>query len=176
MSRLNRKEILEGIGVFSIVASLVFVGLQVNQSQREGEGSELIAYVELIGEMRVKIIDNAGVWHKACSGAELLPAEKIIASQIYKSYAEFAFTAGIISDVGVAQDFPEFLINRYAANYHRYPGFAALMNSHGAWVKDGERGHDDPRLVSFYNKIMQRVAELRVIEPNPDYDLMWCGI
>ena len=176
MRRLSRKEVLEGIGVFSIVASLIFVGLQVNQSQRVGEGAEFTAYLEMAGAKRSIFIDNADVWHKACSGARLTPGEKIKAAQLYKHYVEFVFVTAAASRVGIAQDWPEFLINRFAANLHRYPGFAKLATEHGLWVTEGERGLDDQITRQTYESIQARLAELRVIEPEPDYDVMWCGI
>lgn len=176
MSRLSRKEILEGIGVFSIVASLIFVGVQVNQGQRAGEGAELIAYLEMAGNLRSLTAENAEVWHKACAGDFLAPDEKIVAAQVFKHYIEFMFITAAASRVGVMRDWPEFLVNRFAANLHRYPGFAALAEQHSIFGREGERGLDDPVTRATFEAIMLRVAELQKIEPEPDYDLMWCGL
>lgn len=176
MSRLSRKEVLEGIGVFSIVASLIFVGLQVNQSQRVGEGAEYIGYMEVLGEMRLKLIDNADIWYKACTSAAMTPEEKIVAAQLFKSYAEFVFVTAATSKVGIAQDWPEFLINRFAANVHRYPGFAKMMADSWVWNKEGERSIEVPITRMTLDSIQARLAELREIDPDPDYDIMWCGV
>lgn len=176
MSRLSRKEILEGIGVFSIVASLIFVGVQVNQGQREGESAEVIAYLEMAGNLRSLLVENAEVWHKACAGEVLAPAEKTVAAQLYKHYVEFMFMTAAASRVGVMRDWPEFLVNRFAANLHRYPGFAALAEQHEVFAREGEKGLEDPASRATFEAIMLRVAELEEIEPEPDYDLMWCGL
>jgi hypothetical protein len=176
MSRLNRREVLEGIGVFYIVASLIFVGLQVSQSQRVGEGQELVGYLELVGNMRTVLIDNADVWHKACAGEELSAGDSTRAAQLYKTYIELSYLASVASRVGVSQDGDDFLVNRVAANLHRYPGFAKLASEQGQWTEEGERAMDDPNIWAFREAIVVRLAELKKIEPNPDYDVMWCGM
>jgi len=176
MSRLNRKEILEGIGVFSIVASLLFVGLQVNQSQRAGMSTEYISYMELLENLRFGIAEHGEVWSKACLGEELTAGEKVVAGQLFKTYVEFVSVTALTSEVGVARDWPEFLINRYAANVNRYPGFAQLVAEHRVWTAEGEKALEDPRILATSERILSRVAELREIEPHPDYDVMWCGM
>lgn len=176
MSRLNRREILEGIGVFSIVASLVFVGLQVNQSQRAGQGQELVSYLELAGNMRSVLIDNAEVWQKACAGESLNAADRTRAAQLFKTYIEFSYLASITSRVGIMQGSDEFLANRVAANLHRYPGFAKLAAEQTQWTAEGERAVDDPNVRKFHDAIVARIEVLRKIEPNADYDVMWCGM
>ena len=35
---------------------------------------------------------------------------------------------------------------------------------------------DDPNVRSFREAIVVRLAELQEIEPDPDYDVMWCGM
>jgi len=176
MSGLNRREILEGIGVFSIVASLIFVGLQVNQSQRAGEGQELVSYLELAGNMRSVLIDNAEVWQKACAGESLNSVDRTRAAQLFKTYIEFSYLASVTSRVGIIGDGDAFLVNRVAANLHRYPGFAKLAAEQGQWTNEGERAMDDPNVRSFREAIVVRLAELQEIEPDPDYDVMWCGM
>jgi len=176
MSGLSRKEMLEGIGVFSIVASLIFVGLQVRQSQRVGEGQELVGYMELAENLRTVLIDNADVWRKACAGEELDAVESTRAAQLFKMYIEFSYIASIASHVGIVQDGDAFLANRVAANIHRYPGFARLEAEQRDWGREGERAGEEPKVRAFYQAVLARLAELQEIEPNPDYDLKWCGM
>ena len=53
VNRANWKEIAEFVGIIAIVASLIFVGLQLNQEQEIAE-----IWQELLGIQRIGIYDN----------------------------------------------------------------------------------------------------------------------
>ena len=103
----------------------------MNQSQRAGEGQELVSYLELAGNMRSVLIDNAEVWQKACAGESLNSVDRTRAAQLFKTYIEFSYLASVTSRVGIIGDGDAFLVNRVAANLHRYPGFAKLAAEQG---------------------------------------------
>ena len=65
---------------------------------------------------------------------------------------------------------------RLAANLHRYPGFAKMMDRNNIWSTQGEAVHIDEKSMIFSNEVTARLAELQELEPNPNYDLMWCGV
>jgi hypothetical protein len=69
----------------------------------------------------------------------------------------------------------QFYVDSYAANFHRYPGFKQIALSWSDWGKLGARF--DAELVEEYvASIVQRLAELKQLEPNPTADAMWCGV
>lgn len=177
MSGMSRREILEAIGVLSIVASLIFVGVQIQQSQRLGQGAEAVGYIEQMLTLRELQLEHAGTWRKACVGDELTPEEASVAAILYKTYAEITFTTAIAAEIGITQGDVRFLVNRFAANIHRYPGFRRLSQQQNEWAMDGEElREDNPQVAAFAEAIQRRLAELQEIEPNPDHDIMWCGI
>ena len=73
---------LQLVGMAAVVASLIFVGLPIKQS-------DAIAMVELLDNAAIRNIElsslrasHADVWHKACLGDDLTPSEKAIAANI----------------------------------------------------------------------------------------------
>ena len=171
------KDYAELIGIASIVASLVFVGIEVRQSSSAGQVDQVIGYGEMMLSVRSLLAEHADVWHKACAGDELTPAESTLAGQLFRAYTEFMWVQGITSVVGDGDlEIRQSLAGRFAANVNRYPGFAALFRSNGDWGRLGEPGRTNlAAAAEFMDLVMARIAELREIEPSPSYDVTWCG-
>ena len=62
---------LQIIGMAGIMASLIFVGIQVQQTERAGKGQEVAAFMENVLALRALQTENAAVWRKVCAGKEL---------------------------------------------------------------------------------------------------------
>lgn len=78
MRRWDLQTVIGIIGIFGVVAGLVFVGVQIRQAND-------IAYAELTTWMEESrlishqaIIDNAEVWRKGCAGDALSADDQII--------------------------------------------------------------------------------------------------
>ena len=169
------KDYAELIGIASIVASLVFVGIEVRQSSSALQVDQITGYGEMAISVRSLLAEHADVWHKACAGDELTTAESTLAGQLFRACTEFMWVQGISSGVGDLE-FTRSLAGRFAANVHRYPGFAALFRSNSDWGRLGEPGRTNLAAASeFTNLVVARIAELREIEPSPSYDVTWCG-
>jgi len=166
---------LQLVGMAAVVASLIFVGLQIRQSDE-------IAMVELLDNAAIRnfelstLRDNhADVWHKACSGDELSPSEKIIASNIYFSYLQNNWNAWIrVSVTGYGPAQPSYMTDTVAANLHRYPGLRKIAESYQHW-RTNNSTLDAVNTPIYQDAILSRLAELERLEPNPEYDVMWCG-
>lgn len=169
------KDYAELVGIASIVASLVFVGIEVRQSSSAGQVDQVIGYGEMAISVRSLLAENADVWRKACAGDELSPTESVLAGQLFRAYAEFMWVQGMSSGVGDVK-IRQSLAGRFAANVHRYPGFAALFRSNGEWGDLGEPSRTNSvAAAEFTDLVMARIAELREIEPSPSFDITWCG-
>jgi hypothetical protein len=167
---------LQFAGMLGLIGSLVFVGMQVNQTQRAGEGAELASYLEVATLNRQLRIEHADVWQRACLGEELSAADRTKAAALYRNYLEFALLSWLGSSAGILQlDNQSIYVNRLAANIHRYPGFAELSVSSHDWGIQGDGADNDAVFDQFGKAISARVAVLRQIEPNPDFDVRWCG-
>jgi hypothetical protein len=168
---------LQVVGMVGIMASLIFVGVQVRQTQRVGEGQEAASFLELSLALRTLQLENIEVWRKVCSGEELEGDEQHRGALLFKAYLEFSYIGGIANQVNMMQAEHNLFAYRFAANLHRYPGFAKIMEANNAWSQEGEATlANDERARRFSGEVVTRLAELKELEPNPDYDLMWCGV
>jgi hypothetical protein len=166
---------LQLVGMAAVVASLVFVGLQIKQSDE-------IALVELTDNAAVRLLElntlranHAEVWQKACLGEELSSTERVIASSIYFSYLQNNWNSWIrkrVTGYGMAQT--NYLTDSVAANIHRYPGLQKIALSYSAWRSNNSE-FDTVYSPIYRQAIQSRLAELEQSEPTPEYDAMWCG-
>jgi hypothetical protein len=166
---------LQVIGIAAIVASLIFVGLQLKQSD-EIALAEALENVTLIGiEERALIAAHADTWGKACLGEQLTAQERVIAANIFFNYIQNSFNSWIrIRETGIGGTSAQYYIDSSAANIHRYPGFKQIFLSYSGWSELGARNTGE-LVTDFSAAILQRVSELEGLEPNPAADVMWCG-
>ena len=78
MQNLGWKSIAEALGIAAIVASLIFVGLQLRQSQEIAIAETYMSILSSEIEVRNAVSEHADLWKKANSGAELDEAEAVI--------------------------------------------------------------------------------------------------
>ena len=163
------------IGMLAIVASLMFVGLQVKQSQSVGEGAQAIAWMEVAVSAREAIASHSDVWIKGCMGDEMSAAEDAAFAQLFRFYTEAKFFGWLSAKQGIVDTDPNVAVHAYAASIHRYPGIARMVGSWREWAKEG-MPDDHENVLEFVNIINARLAELREIEPDPAFDPKWCGM
>ncbi len=111
---------LQVIGIFALVASLVFVGLQIKQTQEIGQGEAAAAVLESTNSFRSTIIENVDVWRKGCMGAELGEIDQTKFAKMYASYLATVYWLWLSNDIGVIQFDAGSIEQAYAANLHRF--------------------------------------------------------
>jgi hypothetical protein len=115
-------EIAELIGIVAIVASLVFVGMQLRQSQRialaEVEGTVTTASIEMASLMS----DNSEVWHRGIAGEELDASEARVFEGIVIALSDRAWA--LQSQFKLLDDDvkAEAKVHEFAAFLHARPG------------------------------------------------------
>ena len=169
------KDKAELIGITAIVASLIFVGIEIRQSQSAANVSQITGYGEMNLALRATIMEHADVWHRACAGEELTPAESIQAAQLMRAYTEFTFTQGVTAELGMF-DYRQIVVGRYAANIHRYPGFAKMAAAESEWTTLAENARGIDELAIIIDMVRAKIAALQELEPNPQYDISMCGL
>ena len=165
---------LQLVGMLGIIASLVFVGMQVRQSQTIGEGESAASFFNSTVAGRQLLVDNADVWTRGCMGEEMSVADDAKFAQLYRAYSMGSYFAWVGTQSNILKLNPQDIVYPFAANIHRYPGFARLGVSWMEWAAEGSEDSFESGLI-FRKAIEERVAELQRIEPNPDYDVRWCG-
>lgn len=122
MKSANWKDIAELIGIAAIVASLVFVGLQMRQAQAIAS-SEMNATVlaNSMGESSA-IIENADVWVRGNAGEELTPGEEAIFSRLVRNVNDRAYFAVQQQRLLGLGEVAALDIAEYAGYLHENPG------------------------------------------------------
>lgn len=166
---------LQIIGLFGVMASLVFVGVQIRQTQVIAEGESAMISIESVAATRQLLVDNIDVWTGGCAGEELSPSEAAKFAQLHRAYTQIAFFAWLSARHNILDFNPDDLIYSYAANLHRYPGFAQQSSSWWEWAEQGQsRSLESGR--QFVSEVLARVEELQEIEPEPVFDARFCGM
>ena len=170
------KGIAELIGFVAIVASLVFVGLQLRQDDQTARLELFDRSADQMRELSALIAEHAEVWYRGCSGVEMSGEDDIVFAEVYNAYLNTMYirwTRYTISDVTGSDD-GSFLIDAFAANIHRYPGMRTIWEERGAWSAEGRR-YQNSNNDEFAEALNKRLAELAILEPNPSWDVKFCG-
>ncbi len=163
------------VGLFGIMASLVFVGLQVRQTQAIGEGEMASNFMEQTLLARSMLADHADVWRKGCMDEQLSAADQAKFAQLYRAYVQATYFGWIGARNGILELDPDEVIYAYAVNIHRYPGFAKSSASFREWAAEGMK-HESETVAIFTAAGQRRLAELEEINPEPSFDAKWCGM
>ena len=91
MKQAKLRDWLEIVGIFSVVLSLIFVGLQLRQTQKiaiaEMDWNNMIAEME----SRSAIYDFPDIWAKGNAGESLNPSESVIYTTLIRDFNSLQF-------------------------------------------------------------------------------------
>ena len=119
----NWKEIVEMAGIAAILVSLVFVGMQLQQTQAvaiaEMDANDLANQIETSN----LIIENADVWVRGNADEELTPVESVIYEQLIQ-ITNNSFYSAIQQYIGLVgtEEIRQVFIIEFAAFLYENPG------------------------------------------------------
>lgn len=173
MREFTWKTLIEGLGIISIVGSLVFVGLEVRQSGRAANDASLSSDNANIIATEELVLTHPDVWYRGCVGDPLEPVEEVIFSHIHHAYVFQYFLRWVKEYKGMEVSSAPLSIDNVAMNIHRYPGFRREWDAHGV-----ARRHvpDEVEYQVFRKLVDQRAAEYEAFEPVPLRDDSRCGL
>jgi len=125
MVREHWKDWLEGIGIVAIVASLLFVGLQMRQARVIAASEMNISLVEIGIESAKLINENVVIWVKANAGGELDQHEATIFKNIVAALDTRWFVEHRHSTRLGEIDQAETIMDDWSAFLHQHPGARA---------------------------------------------------
>jgi hypothetical protein len=172
MEKLN--DWLQILGIVGVIASLIFVGIQVRQTQSIGEGESATSFVEAVAATRGLVAAHSDTWVRGCKGEELSDSERSEFAHLVRAYGQIQYFAWLATRNGILEMDGAEIIFSVAANIHRYPGFARMIQSIKSWGNLGHYSHDS--LDVWASDIEAKVAELRKTDPHPEYDAALCGM
>ena len=173
MTKESWKTAAEVTGVFSIVASLIFVGLEIRQSTRAAIDASLSSDTTIIIDTESLVLSHPDVWHRGCLTALTDPTEQLIYSRIHHAYVFNYYLRWLRSTEGIESASSSLAIDNVAMNIYRYPGFRAEWDAHGA---SRQQIDDQVPLQIFRRLVDERVEEYPTIEPVPLADASRCGL
>lgn len=161
------------VGLFAVVASLVFVGIEIRQSSRAASDASLLSDAQSITMLEELVANNADVWLRGCRGEELEPAEEMVFTHIFHAYEFQYFLRWLRAERGVATATANITINNMAMNLHRHLGLRRAWDEHFA-----TRTHlpDDIDLHLYRDAVEAEVEEYRDFEPEPYDNIYRCGL
>ena len=174
MKRTDWKGIAELIGIAAIVASLVFVGQEIQQSREIAR----LEWTGVLTEEQIALDSFLGsepeIWRKGCEGSALSPAEQTIFVRQFSSFHHFAFARWVRANVGVTGANPRFVSKEYAKNIHRFPGFRQMWEVWKSSRTEADAPFEDG-ILGFPEQVDSWIPVLRREEPNPGIDVSLCG-
>jgi hypothetical protein len=175
LSNTSWKDIVEVVGITAIVLSLLFVGLQIRQSQQLAAEEQINNSNERQNAIRVLIFANPDVWQKACTGEPLDPASRVIAAKIFDAWIDHVAGEYGLRAYGVRQSEAarQKIVEEIAAQYWLYPGLQKLSDSRSDW----HRGAVETQSGSgeLGRRVRARTKELESSGITRPGDTAWCG-
>jgi len=173
------REWLEIVGLLGVVASLVFVGLEVRQSRQIAYMDQLGVARQLVSDYRQMLIANSDVWFRGCSGDELSDSERFVFTQLALELQDTVFTLTARGNIGLYASSSRWLDNG-VATFHRYPAVQeAIMAANEANVEFTESTDSSEfaggAFVGISESIFRRFAELNTLEPGVSISPVFCG-
>lgn len=91
MRKIQWNDWLEGVGIIAIVASLIFVGLQLRQAEKiasaEGHASTMSNLIEVGNSVKA----NVNIWNKGAAGEELTDDEAAVFAVLVRQINDAAY-------------------------------------------------------------------------------------
>ncbi len=122
MKTTNWKDVAELIGTTAIVASLIFVGLQMKQAQDIADSERYQLDLSNLIAINNAINENADTWVKGISGGELDKAEATIFENLILNINDRAVLASEGARRMGFETAADSIVHDFAAFLHKNPG------------------------------------------------------
>ena len=138
-SKIEWKVIAESIGIMAIVLSLVFVGLQLNQSQVIARNEVGIQSLENRIEAHGQINDHANVWVRGLAAEKLSDDDATVFENLLININDIAyFSAANYFELGEDVD-ARIVSSHFAIFLHRNPGARRVWEARESRLAKGRK-------------------------------------
>lgn len=132
MKPIGWKDTVELVGIFAILASLIFVALQLRQEEALLQSEMRAALVANNISINDSIIGNVDIWVRGNKGEELNPAESAIHETLVHNVNNFMFHVRQ-TFLAIEPQAEEHILAEFAGFLADNPG------AHQAWIKRERR-------------------------------------
>ncbi len=173
MNSLKLNDWVQAAGVLAVVASLIFVGIEVRQSGRSAMDASLISDNGVIVGIEELVTQNPDAWYRGCRGDKLQPADEVIFTHTFHAYEFLYYLRWLRAERGVGAATASISIDNMAATIHRNAGLRRLWDDHG---KARYHMPDDIPFQRWRVLVDARLDEFVIFEPVPLRNLARCGL
>lgn len=154
----NWKDTAELIGIAAIVASLIFVGLQMRQEQEIAQAQAYVDGAANFVELSSLIVDNQDAWMRGLYDEDLSDIERAQFEQIARTWHLRLVNQAYVWDRVGGQNV-ESLINTAAYDIYVHPGLRRWIESH---VERGNERREGRQLSpeTFTGRVVQKLADM----------------
>ena len=132
MKSFSWKDIAELVGIAAIVASLIFLGLQMQQAERLAQSEEDLAVLTSIISINTEMSENADIWLRGATRGDLSDTDAFIFKKlVHNNNLSYFFGYMRAIRMGRSEDARR-EIHDFAAMLHRNPG------ARGVWLETEE--------------------------------------
>jgi len=165
LKALDWKNIAELIGIAALVASLLFVGLQLQQDREIATAQLFANYDNTILEWGGLITDNRDVWSRGLKGEELDEAER---AAFYTLGGTFFFKEGgrFVRARTMSTSPPSKVANYVAQTIFKYPALEEVWRQQPFVLQLEAEGQIGP-LFDFKNDVESVLDKLKSGEATP---------
>jgi hypothetical protein len=155
MTKVSIRDIAELAGITAIIASLIFVGMQIRQAQVIARAEVAMSILAAEVQIRNEMNERADIWNRGSAGEELSVDDRLIfnhlvqnlESQSYWSYTQW---------LGLDARYPDIAIHIFAQVLHQNPGALAEYRELRERNRKYYSIHEDPlQAVSFHDKFLE---------------------
>lgn len=167
MTKRDWKYIAEIAGIVAIIASLLFVGFQLQQDRRIAMAQHEASLFQARHALNQTIIDNAQIWARGNSGEELSGEEAIVFRSIVDIAVGRAFSRAQSADeLGAAMQ-REIGIESFAIWLHQHPVAREIaLSARNEQVRARESIRDDFAPNFFWRTLEDKLQALDEVNRN----------
>ena len=135
MRKFRLKEVVKLVGIAAIVASLVFVGLQIRQEQDIAVAQLLMEATARRIELSQLMSENREAWEKGLRGEELSDLDYATFASIADAYENHVLLMVVRTTLLDIKINAAFAVRAYAIQLYAYPGLRAVFYQRCSFAK-----------------------------------------
>ena len=155
---------MQVVGIFAVVASLVFVGLQMRQDRQIAMSESYSTMTDSLGDLATLVESNSKVWRMGLDGSELSAEDELV----FKAMAivveqHFAYMAQRRVRIGVGNS--DIIVQNYAYAVYVHPGLRDAYSEKLAYSVSARKAFGEESRRPFYREVEAKLKQLDALSP-----------
>ena len=150
---------MQVIGIFALVASLIFVGLQMRQDRRLAAAQVIVAADSVQMDFAALISENRDVWDRGLKGEKLPAADEMAFRAVARGH--FQRHLGVYQRLGLlGLGSGEIMVQAYAFDLFQYPSLRNTFMQVHEYNSVRARYFDNRGAVMFAHKVVEALEKM----------------